>query len=183
MGHEKKVDPAVVDLAAIKGAPRSLVYRILRTGQVRVNGGRAKAGYRLQPGDRIRIPPLRLPQTGAPPPPRRLLERLESAILYEDPRLLVLDKPAGLAVHGGSGLSFGVIEGLRALRPQETGLELVHRLDRDTSGVMVFALSPHAQRHLGLQFEKRQIRKTYVARVAGEVADRATPRWTSTSSG
>src|SRR5690554_4662470 len=126
-------------LGQLKGAPRSLVYKLVRSGQVRVNGGRAKAERKLAGGDEVRIPPVRLgeeAERGTPAP--GLLQRIEAAIVFEDARLLVLDKPSGVASHGGSGISFGAIETLRALRPGQT-LELAHRLDRDTSGVLVMA--------------------------------------------
>jgi 23S rRNA pseudouridine955/2504/2580 synthase len=125
-------------LGQLKGAPRSLIYRILRTGEVRVNGGRAKPDTRLEGGETVRIPPVRL---ASPPPqdaPRSQLERIADSIVFEDRALLVLDKPSGIATHGGSGISFGAIELLRQLRPGEP-LELVHRLDRDTSGLLVVA--------------------------------------------
>lgn len=123
----------------LKGVPRSAVYRLLRTGQVRINGKRAKPDARLAEGDEVRIPPVRLDESGTPTrPPERLLVALEAAIVLEDARLLALNKPSGMASHGGSGISFGVIESLRALRPNQS-LELVHRLDRDTSGLLVVA--------------------------------------------
>ncbi len=123
----------------LKGVPRSMVYRLLRTGQVRINGKRAKPDARLAEGDEVRIPPVRLDEPGTPTrPPERLLAALEAAIVFEDARLLALNKPSGMASHGGSGISFGAIESLRALRPDQT-LELVHRLDRDTSGLLVVA--------------------------------------------
>ncbi len=124
-------------LGLLKGAPRSLVYKLVRSGQVRVNGGRAKAERKLESGDKVRIPPVRLePEGDRASPPRGFMDALEAAIVHEDARLLVLNKPSGVASHGGSGISFGAIETLRALRPGQ-GLELVHRLDRDTSGVLV----------------------------------------------
>ena len=123
----------------LKGVPRSMVYRLLRTGQVRINGKRAKPDARLAEGDEVRIPPVRLGEPDTPTrPPERLLVALEAAIVFEDARLLALNKPSGMASHGGSGISFGVIESLRALRPNQS-LELVHRLDRDTSGLLVVA--------------------------------------------
>ena len=128
-------------LGQLKGAPRSLVYKLVRSGQVRVNGGRAKAERKLDAGDEVRIPPVRLQmpdEDGKSPPPKGLLAALEAAIVFEDARLLAISKPSGMASHGGSGISFGVIETLRALRPNES-FELVHRLDRDTSGLMVIA--------------------------------------------
>ncbi|WP_038818105.1 S4 domain-containing protein, partial [Pseudomonas syringae] len=119
----------------LKGVPKTLIYRILRKGEVRVNKGRIKPEYKLQAGDIVRIPPVRVPERDEPVPvAQALLQRLEAAIVYEDKALIVLNKPAGIAVHGGSGLSFGVIEAFRQLRPDAKELELVHRLDRDTSG-------------------------------------------------
>ena len=128
-------------LGQLKGAPRSLVYKLVRSGQVRVNGGRAKAERKLEAGDEVRIPPVRLnieDDACKAAPPKGLLAALEAAIVFEDARLLAISQPSGMASHGGSGISFGVIETLRALRPNES-FELVHRLDRDTSGLMVIA--------------------------------------------
>src|SRR6516225_9642899 len=126
----------------LAGVPRSRVYRVIRKGEVRVNGRRAGPELRLQLHDRIRIPPLRLPPAVEPgQPPADMATRVRQAIVHEDQNLIVLDKPSGIAVHGGSGLSFGVIEALRAQRPGET-LELVHRLDRDTSGCLIVARRP-----------------------------------------
>ena len=126
-------------LLQLKGAPRSLVYKLVRSGQVRVNGKRAKADSRLAGGDEVRIPPVKLGEPGDQrPPPQGLLDRLAASIVFEDERILAVNKPSGLATHGGSGISHGLIESLRALRPGEP-LELVHRLDRDTSGVLLVA--------------------------------------------
>ncbi|MBP6627674.1 MAG: RluA family pseudouridine synthase [Arenimonas sp.] len=126
-------------LLQLKGAPRSLVYKLVRSGQVRINGKRAKADSRLVAGDEVRLPPVKLNEPGEQrPPPRGLLERLAASIVFEDKALLAVNKPSGLATHGGSGISHGLIESLRALRPGEP-LELVHRLDRDTSGVILVA--------------------------------------------
>jgi 23S rRNA pseudouridine955/2504/2580 synthase len=126
-------------LGQLKGAPRSIIYKIVRSGQVRINGKRAKPDSRLSSGDEVRIPPVRLEEPGeVKAPPKAMLDRLAASIVYEDKLLLALNKPSGIAVHGGSGLSFGVIEALRALRPDEP-MELVHRLDRDTSGVLIVA--------------------------------------------
>jgi 23S rRNA pseudouridine955/2504/2580 synthase len=128
-------------LGQLKGAPRSLIYKLVRSGQVRINGKRAKPDSRVAGGDEIRIPPVHLDHAagdGPRRPPQALLDRLAQAIVYEDKALLALNKPSGIAAHGGSGVSFGVIEGLRALRPEQP-FELVHRLDRDTSGVLVVA--------------------------------------------
>lgn len=126
-------------LGQLKGAPRSLVYKLVRSGQVRVNGGRAKAERKLEAGDEVRIPPVNLNEMGEKtPPPAGFLQRMEQAIVFEDARLLVINKPSGVASHGGSGISHGAIETMRVLRPNQT-LELVHRLDRDTSGLLVMA--------------------------------------------
>lgn len=162
-------------LGQLKGAPRSLVYKLVRSGQVRINGGRARAERKLVAGDEVRIPPVRLggeAVRGAPAP--GLLQRIEAAIVFEDARLLALDKPSGVASHGGSGISFGAIETLRALRPGQT-LELVHRLDRDTSGVLVVAKKRSALAEM--QALMRQggagggIRKRYLALLAGRMPD------------
>ncbi len=127
-------------LKTLKGVPKSRIYRILRKGEVRVNRGRIKPEYRLKIGDLVRIPPVRVSEASEPViPGNRILKLIEQNILYEDKGLLVLNKPSGLAVHGGSGVSFGVIEALRALRSEARFLELAHRLDRDTSGCLVIA--------------------------------------------
>ncbi|TWH76503.1 23S rRNA pseudouridine955/2504/2580 synthase [Azomonas agilis] len=153
----------------LKGAPKTLIYRILRTGEVRVNKGRIKPEYRLQAGDSIRLPPLRLAEPDeAVPVAQALLQRLEAAILYEDKGLLVLNKPAGIAVHGGSGLSFGVIEAMRQLRPEASELELVHRLDRDTSGLLMIAKRRSVLRHLHQALRSEGgVDKRYMALVRG----------------
>lgn len=127
-------------LTRLKGVPKTRIYRILRTGEVRVNSGRIKPSYRVQAGDSVRIPPIRQAEQEAPSRPGdRVLELVAGSIIYEDKGLLVVNKPSGLAVHGGSGLSYGLIEALRALRPEAPFLELGHRLDRDTSGCIVIA--------------------------------------------
>ena len=159
-------------LGQLKGAPRSLVYKLVRSGQVRVNGGRARAERKLEIGDEVRIPPLRLPEAGERGTPARgLLDAMDAAIVFEDDRLLVVDKPSGVASHGGSGVSFGVIETLRALRPAQT-LELVHRLDRDTSGVLVVAKKRAALSELqALMRGEGGIAKRYLALLAGRMPD------------
>jgi 23S rRNA pseudouridine955/2504/2580 synthase len=127
-------------LRLLKGVPKSRIYRIVRKGEVRLNGGRVKADTRVQAGDQLRIPPIRMADPGAPLRiPAGFLNILDKSIIYEDKRMLIINKPAGLAVHGGSGISSGVIEGLRQLRPEEKALELVHRLDRGTSGCLMIA--------------------------------------------
>lgn len=159
-------------LGQLKGAPRSLVYRVLRTGQVRVNGRRAKPETRLEGGEEVRIPPVRLPEAGAPAEaPRGMLERLGASIVFEDRRLLALNKPSGLATHGGSGISVGAIEAMRQLRPGEP-LELVHRLDRDTSGLLVIAKKRSALTELqALMREGGGITKRYLALLVGRMPE------------
>ena len=156
-------------LRVLKGVPRSHLYRLLRRGKVRVNKGRIKAEYRLRAGDVVRIPPIRLGES-APPgrAPDSQLARLEQAVLYEDERLLVIDKPSGLAVHGGSGLSYGLIESLRQLRPGRE-LELVHRLDRDTSGCLVLCKRRSALRELHALIREGRMDKRYLALILGEL--------------
>lgn len=152
----------------LKGVPKSLIYRILRTGQVRVNGKRAKPDLRLGAGDQVRIPPVRTAETGiaGAVPPSGLIEQVERAIVFEDRDFLVLDKPSGIASHGGSGVSFGAIELLRAARPGET-LELVHRLDRDTSGVLVLARRRAALTGLQNLIRENSTTKQYLALLKG----------------
>ncbi|TLX55577.1 23S rRNA pseudouridine(955/2504/2580) synthase RluC [Stutzerimonas nosocomialis] len=152
----------------LKGVPKTLIYRILRKGEVRVNKGRIKPEYKLQAGDVVRVPPLRLPERDEPAPLAiGLLERLEAAIVHEDKALIVMNKPAGIAVHGGSGLSFGVIEALRQLRPDAKELELVHRLDRDTSGLLMVAKKRSMLRHLHQALRGDGVDKRYMALVRG----------------
>ncbi len=162
-------------LGQLKGAPRSLVYKLVRSGQVRVNGGRAKADRKLQGGDEVRIPPVTTTEAGAErgPPPAGFLQRLEAAIVFEDARLLVLDKPTGVASHGGSGISFGAIETLRALRPEQN-LELVHRLDRDTSGLLIVAKKRSALTELQALMREdggSGIQKRYLTLLVGRMPD------------
>ena len=159
-------------LGQLKGAPKSLIYKIVRSGQVRVNGGRAKAETRLEGGDEVRIPPVRLgEEADRGTPAKGLLEAMAASIVFEDARLLAISKPSGVASHGGSGISFGVIETLRALRPRES-LELVHRLDRDTSGLMVIAKKRSALVELqALMREEGGIAKRYLALLAGRMPD------------
>jgi len=160
-------------LRELKGAPKSLIYRIIRSGEVRRNKGRVHADSRVAAGDVLRIPPLRLPEAAAEQPgaPDAAPAR-EFPLLYEDEALLAIDKPAGVAVHGGSGVSFGVIEQLRRARPQAPLLELVHRLDRDTSGVLLVAKKRSVLRHLQDQFRQRSTGKTYLALVKGSWPER-----------
>jgi len=154
-------------LRVCKGVPRSHIYRILRTGEVRVNSRRVDATYRLQPGDRVRIPPVRLAERAQRPAPTPT----EFPVIYEDEALLIVDKPAGVAVHGGSGVSFGVIEALRAARPQLKFLELAHRLDRETSGLLVLAKKRSALTGMHAALREGRVRKRYLALVKGEWKD------------
>jgi 23S rRNA pseudouridine955/2504/2580 synthase len=162
----------------LKGVPKTLIYRIIRSGEVRINKGRASAETRLSTGDVIRLPPVRVSeratekaqvmaqlaaaQVGTHAPAR------DFAILFEDEQLLAINKPAGVAVHGGSGVSFGVIEQLRMARPQAQFLELVHRLDRETSGILLVAKKRSALKNLQDQFRERETGKTYLALVSGQ---------------
>jgi 23S rRNA pseudouridine955/2504/2580 synthase len=150
----------------LKGVPKTHVYRIIRSGEVRVNKGRASAEQRVETGDLVRLPPVRISaqvqaKADAPAPAR------EFPVLMEDEAMMAIDKPAGVAVHGGSGVSFGVIEQLRRARPASTNLELVHRLDRETSGVLLVAKKRSALKHLQDQFRDRETGKTYMALVLG----------------
>jgi len=153
-------------LRELKGVPKTHVYRIIRSGEVRVNKGRAQADSRVQAGDLVRVPPIRLSEKveakAANPAPAR-----EFPLLFEDAAFLALNKPAGVAVHGGSGVSFGVIEQLRQARPDAALLELVHRLDRETSGILLVAKKKSALRALQDQFRARETAKTYLALVKG----------------
>ena len=160
-------------LGYLKGAPRSLVYKIVRSGQVRVNGGRVRADRRLEGGDEVRIPPVRLEDPAAKGSPSPgLMEALAASVVFEDARLLAINKPSGVASHGGSGIGFGVIETLRALRPNQD-LELVHRLDRDTSGLMVVAKKRSALSELQalLREDGAGMRKRYLALLLGRMPD------------
>src|SRR5688500_1262299 len=148
-------------LRELKGVPKSHVYRVLRSGEVRVNSGRVKPDYRLQVGDRVRIPPVRVAQRKSSPKPQ------EFPIVHEDAAILVVDKPSGVAVHGGSGVSYGVIESLRAARPQAKFLELAHRLDRDTSGLLIVCKKRSALVELHRMLREGEVGKVYVAVVKG----------------
>ncbi|WP_370548464.1 23S rRNA pseudouridine(955/2504/2580) synthase RluC [Edwardsiella tarda] len=153
----------------LKGVPKSMIYRIVRKGEVRVNKKRIKPEYKLEAGDEVRIPPVRVAERDEAPVSARLdkVAALNDCVLYEDDYLMVLNKPSGTAVHGGSGLSFGVIEGLRALRPEARFLELVHRLDRETSGVLLVAKKRSALRSLHEQLREKGMQKDYLALVRG----------------
>lgn len=157
-------------LARLKGVPRSLVYRLLRSGEVRLNKARTRPSQRLAAGDQVRLPPLRRPAQGEPvAPSAQLRECLIESVLYEDDRVLVVNKPAGLAVHGGSGINLGVIETLRAMRPGAE-LELVHRLDRDTSGCLLISKRRSALRRLHAQLRDGEVDKRYLALLCGRLA-------------
>lgn len=156
-------------LRILRGVPRSRIYRILRKGEVRVNGARIKPDYRVQAGDTLRLPPLRMAAQSAPArPPDRVLDQLTSAIVHEDAEVLVINKPSGFAVHKGSGLDYGVIEALRCLRPHQACLELVHRLDRDTSGCLLVAKTPQALKYLHTALRTGTVEKRYLLLVAGQ---------------
>lgn len=155
----------------LKNVPKSMIYRIIRKGEVRVNKKRVKAEYKLKPDDIVRVPPVKMEQTDTPEVPNTKLNKvseLETCIIFEDEHLLILNKPSGTAVHGGSGLKFGAIEALRALRPQARFLELVHRIDRDTSGILLVAKKRSALRHLQAQFRNKTVQKYYFALVMGQ---------------
>ncbi len=155
-------------LKTLKGVPKTRIYRILRKGEVRVNKKRIKPDYRLNLGDLVRIPPVTMSDKPAPARPAdRVLKQLTDSILYEDEGLLVLNKPSGLAVHGGSGLAYGVIEGLWALRPEARFLELAHRLDRDTSGCLVIAKKRSVLRAFHELLREGGMDKIYLALVMG----------------
>jgi 23S rRNA pseudouridine955/2504/2580 synthase len=151
-------------LRICKGVPKSHVYRILRSGEVRVNKGRIDQMYRLAEGDVVRVPPIRIAEKSS----KQQAPGAEFAVVFEDPHLLVIDKPAGVAVHGGSGVSYGVIEQLRAARPQAKFLELVHRLDRETSGLLLIAKKRSALTNLHDQMRDGVTDKRYLAAVAGD---------------
>jgi 23S rRNA pseudouridine955/2504/2580 synthase len=158
-------------MRVFRAVPKSHVYRVLRKGEVRVNGKRAKPETRVALGDRIRIPPIRIDTEPQQSKPSSSLQNFVSTtIIHEDRDLLIINKPSGVAVHGGSGLAFGVIEALRAARPELTELELVHRLDRDTSGVLVLAKRRAALREMHAALREREMTKRYLALVCG--------RWT-----
>jgi len=151
----------------LPGVPKGRLYRLLRRGEVRVNGGRVRAEYKLMEGDEVRVPPARIREEGAPPSAKMASDMLDR-VLYEDKRLLVLNKPTGVAVHGGSGISHGVIELLRHARPDLKELALVHRIDRETSGCLVMAKRRSALRDLHERFREGKVEKNYLALVVGD---------------
>jgi 23S rRNA pseudouridine955/2504/2580 synthase len=152
-------------LRTLRGVPKSHVYRVLRSGEVRVNSGRVGPDYRLRLGDRVRVPPVRVSAAVKTARPA------EFPVIYEDAALLVIDKPAGVAVHGGSGVSFGVIESLRAARPQAKLLELAHRLDRDTSGLLIVCKKRSALTEVHRQLRDGEVEKVYTTIVKGTPAE------------
>jgi len=153
----------------LKGVPKSHIYRLLRKGEIRANKKRIKPEYKLNNEDVLRIAPIRLTEKSDTVPTQlNIVANLEKQILFEDDRLIVINKPSGMAVHGGSGLSFGLIEAMRALRPDARMLELVHRLDRDTSGCLIIAKKRSALRHLHEQLRNKTVQKFYYALVKGQ---------------
>lgn len=161
-------------LKHLKNVPKSHIYRLLRSGQVRVNSGRKKPTYKLNAGDQLRIPPVHIESQETNSVPDSVIHSLSEAIIFEDENLLAINKPSGIAVHGGSGLRFGVIEAFRQMRPNET-LELVHRLDRETSGVLILTKNRKALTQIHELFRRdsndksiEQLEKTYIALVCGQ---------------
>ena len=161
---DQRIDNYLIRIC--KGVPRSHIYRILRTGEVRVNSRRVDATYRLAAGDQLRIPPIRVAERSSTPSVAQAA-RIDIPVLHEDSALIVVDKPSGVAVHGGSGVSLGVIEALRLQRPAEQSLELVHRLDRETSGLLLIAKSRTALRRLHQALRDGQFDKRYLALAHG----------------
>ncbi|MCL1080044.1 23S rRNA pseudouridine(955/2504/2580) synthase RluC [Parashewanella spongiae] len=158
-------------MTKLKGVPKSMIYRIVRKGEVRVNKKRIKPEYKLQIGDIVRIPPVRVSEASddrAPSPKLSRVSQLENRIVYEDKHLIALNKPSGIAVHGGSGVDYGVIEAMRSLRPQQKFLELVHRLDKETSGILLIAKKRSALKNLHDQLRYKKMQKDYLALVRGE---------------
>ncbi|WZF89538.1 23S rRNA pseudouridine(955/2504/2580) synthase RluC [Marinobacter metalliresistant] len=156
-------------LAQLRGVPKSIIYRVVRKGEVRVNKGRVRPDTRLKTGDQVRIPPvIRKEKPEQVAPGSRVQGVIEAAVIFENEQMLVVNKPSGIAVHGGSGLSFGLIEVLRSARPSAKFLELVHRLDRDTSGLVMVAKKRSALRYLQDELRQKRVRKHYHALVAGD---------------
>lgn len=157
-------------IGILKGVPKSMVYRIIRKGEVRVNKKRIKPEYKLQCGDIVRIPPVRVSQAPVIAPSAKLtnVQKLADSILFENEGVIVINKPARMSVHGGSGVDYGVIEALRSLRPEARYLELAHRLDRETSGCLIIAKKRSALRKLHEQFREKTMHKQYLALVCGK---------------
>lgn len=165
--HDQRLDNFLITL--LKGVPKTRIYRIVRKGEVRVNKGRVEVNHRLKTGDIVRIPPVRIAERSEEVfVPTNLKDALQHSILFEDDGFLIVNKPAGFAVHGGSGVSSGIIEGLRLLRPEAKFLELVHRLDKDTSGCLVIAKKRSALRAFHTIFRDNQVKKTYLALLSGQ---------------
>ena len=167
--HDQRIDNFLHKI--LKGVPKSHIYRIVRGGEVRVNGRRVEVAYRLQSGDKVRLPPVRSSRPATGPGTRTVKAVFAGRVLFEDEDLLVVDKPGGVAVHGGSGISSGVIEQLRQARSGARFLELVHRLDRDTSGVLVLAKKRSALTALHAQLRDGEVKKHYLVLVLGEWKD------------
>jgi 23S rRNA pseudouridine955/2504/2580 synthase len=168
-GHQgQRLDNYLFGL--LKGVPRKVVYKIIRTGQVRINGRRARPGARLAVGDQVRIPPVRLPMARSGTVPGPVLEQLAGAVLFEDDDHLLVDKPAGMAVHGGSGVVWGIVDAMRQVRPDDE-VELVHRLDRDTSGCLLLAKNRSAMRRLQGQFRRGEPEKRYLSLLDGHLSE------------
>lgn len=155
-------------MARLKGVPRSVIYRIVRTGQVRINGGRAKPSTKLETGDKVRLPPATVKVGDTANIPPRVLQLLTQSICFEDQNLMVVNKPAGMAVHAGSGLSWGVVDVIRQLRPGRS-VDLVHRLDRETSGCLLIALNGDALRELNEQVKQHTMDKRYFCLLDGHL--------------
>jgi len=155
--------------AKLKGLPRSVVYRVIRTGQVRVNGGRAKPATRLKTGDIVRIPPARIRETNPGDIPDVVMQLIDRSICYEDRGVMVIDKPSGMVVHGGSGLAWGIVDVVRKLRPG-LNVDLVHRLDRATSGCLLLALNGDALRDLNAQINNNLVEKRYMCLLDGKLS-------------
>lgn len=156
--------------AQLPGVPRSVIYRVIRKGQVRINGGRAKPGTKLASGDMVRVPPAHISTGGPAHVPANILEKIKSSIFHEHADFLVLNKPSGMAVHGGSGIKWGVIDALRQIYSNEE-IELVHRLDRETSGCLLLSRNLKALRTLRKQFESRTTRKSYLCLAQGRITE------------
>jgi len=154
--------------ARLKGLPRSVIYRIIRTGQVRVNGGRVKPATRLATGDIVRVPPAKIREMNPGDIPPAVVQLIDKSVCYEDHGVMVIDKPSGMAVHGGSGLAWGVVDVVRKIRPA-LNVDLVHRLDRATSGCLLLALNGDALRHLNTQMNDNQVEKRYLCLLDGEL--------------
>lgn len=154
----------------LKDLPRGALYRLIRTGQVRVNGGRSKPDRKLSTGDEVRIPPVEVREPGSTTVSDAVCAQIEASITYEDGDLMVVNKPSGIAVHGGSGLAWGLIDVARQIRPGQS-IELVHRIDRETSGCLVLAKNGPALKTLGDQFRQNQVVKRYLCLMDGVLAD------------